>query len=198
MQGWCDAPLTARGAAQAEALGAAMADVPLRAIHVSDLTRTRTTAAAVIARHPDVPVRYTADLREWNFGGWEGEPNADAWTPVYLTLGAEYGRPGQHWSAVTSLDALLDAIAASDPEGLAEDAVAVRARVERAIAAMLASAPDGGDVLAVTHGAMLGSLVEALVPGAIDRGVANCAVATVVVDGDRRAFAGFDTRASLG
>lgn len=197
IQGWCDAPLTARGVAQAEALGELFADVPLRAVHVSDFTRTRTTSAPIVARHPGVPVHHTTDLREWNFGGWEGEPNGDLWGPIFLTLGHRYGAPDLHWSTITSLDALIDAIAASDVEGLAEDGAAVAARASRAVAALVEAAGDGGEVLAVTHGAMLGSLLETLVPGALDRAVPNCAVATVVLDGDRREFVGFDTRASL-
>ena len=196
IQGWSDAPLTARGVAQAEALGALLAEKPLRAIHVSDLTRTRTTAAAVSARHPHLEPRFTTDLREWDFGWWEGDPGTAVWPAVYAQLQGDVA-DGAHWSSVASLDELLDAIAASDPRGLAEDAAAIAVRRDAALAALVEAAGDGGEVLAVTHGAMLGSLVDVLVPGLLDQVVPNCAVATVLVDGDRRELISFDTTASL-
>lgn len=196
VQGWCDAPLTARGVAQAEALGAKFADTPLRAIHVSDLTRTRTTAAPVIAHHPGLEPRFTTDLREWSFGWWEGEPNADLWGAVFTTLELDLAADG-HWSSATSLPDLLDAVAAVDTSGTAENGAAIGARRDAAIAALLEAAGDGGEVLAVTHGAMLGSLLDVLVPGKLDRIVPNCAVATVRVDGDRWELIDFDVTASL-
>jgi broad specificity phosphatase PhoE len=197
VQGWCDAPLTARGVLQAEALGQKFADVPLRAIHVSDLTRTRATAAPTIARHPHLAPVFTTNLREWSFGWWEGEPNGDLWAAVFSAMQLDLA-PDAHWADAGSLDELLDAVAASDPDGTAENGAAIAARRDAAIAALVAAAGDGGEVLAVTHGAMLGSLVESLAPGELDRIVPNCAVATVRIDGSSSELVAFDTSASLG
>jgi broad specificity phosphatase PhoE len=205
VQGWCDAPLTARGVAQAEALGEKFADAPLRAIHVSDLTRTRTTAAPVIARHAHLEPRFTTDLREWSFGWWEGEPNADLWAGVFAVLELDIAADA-HWSSATSLTDLLDAVKAVDPTGVAENSADIAARRDAALAALLDAATSSGEgvstdgdreVLAVTHGAMLGSLLEVLVPGKLERVVPNCAVASVRIHDGQYELIDFDTTASL-
>lgn len=181
LQGWCDSPLTPRGTRQIEALGERFREVPLVAAFASDLTRTRTTALAALAGHPQLEPVYTPDLREWNFGGWEGQPNPALWAPLFEAHGYTYGAAG-HWDELTAdgPDTVLDAIAASDPSGLAESSVEVGARLRRAVAALLAV--GSGDVLVVTHGAVLQSLVPLLVPGArVAPGYPNCGVTTVTL-----------------
>ena len=71
VQGWTDIPLSARGVAQAEALGARMERVPLTAVYSSDLGRAMETARHAAARH-GLPVTPLRGLREKRFGEWEG------------------------------------------------------------------------------------------------------------------------------
>lgn len=71
VQGHTDVPLNAAGIEQAHALADELAAEPLVAVYSSDLGRARDTAAAVAARH-GLPVSIDADLREKNFGSWEG------------------------------------------------------------------------------------------------------------------------------
>jgi len=71
VQGHTDIPLNATGIAQAQALAERLAGEPLVAVFASDLERARVTAAAVAARH-GLPVSIDPDLREKNFGTWEG------------------------------------------------------------------------------------------------------------------------------
>ena len=71
VQGHTDIPLNATGIAQAQALAERLAGEPLAAVFASDLERARVTAAAVAARH-ELPVSIDPDLREKNFGSWEG------------------------------------------------------------------------------------------------------------------------------
>ena len=71
VQGHTDVPLNANGIAQARALAEELATEPLIAVFSSDLARASDTAAAVAGRH-GLPVTIDPDLREKNFGSWEG------------------------------------------------------------------------------------------------------------------------------
>lgn len=73
IQGHTDVPLNDRGRFQAEALAGRLATIPLDAIYTSDLSRTRQTAEMIAARQPgEVSIISTPDLRECNYGQWEG------------------------------------------------------------------------------------------------------------------------------
>lgn len=71
VQGHTNIPLNATGIAQAQALADELAREPIVAVYSSDLSRALDTAAAVAARH-GLPVSIDPDLREKNFGSWEG------------------------------------------------------------------------------------------------------------------------------
>lgn len=76
-QGFRDTPLNATGRAQAQALGARIADEgTIRSIWASDLSRARDTAQAV-ATVTGLEVRCDPRLREGNRGRWEGRLFAD-------------------------------------------------------------------------------------------------------------------------
>jgi broad specificity phosphatase PhoE len=76
--GWTDVELAAEGRRQAEALGEQLASRPLRGVYCSDLRRARETAE-LVARPHRLPTQATADLREVDFGLWEGRRLADLW-----------------------------------------------------------------------------------------------------------------------
>ena len=70
-QGQADPPLNAAGRAQARAVAARLTGVSFAAAYASDLRRVADTAAAVMqGRQP--PVTTLAELREKQFGDWEG------------------------------------------------------------------------------------------------------------------------------
>jgi broad specificity phosphatase PhoE len=73
IQGQTDIPLNERGRKQAEALAERLASVPLERIYTSDLGRTCETTRAIAGRQPrNVPVVSTPELRECDYGRWEG------------------------------------------------------------------------------------------------------------------------------
>jgi broad specificity phosphatase PhoE len=76
VQGHLDIGLDATGQAQAERLGAALADEGLDAIYSSDLARAYGTALAV-ARRLGLAVQTDTRLRERAFGRFEGQTHAD-------------------------------------------------------------------------------------------------------------------------
>jgi probable phosphoglycerate mutase len=125
------------------------------------------------------------ELREWNFGSWEGQPNADLWTPVFAAHGYTYVPGSADYAEMTAdgLDSVIDAIHESDPLGRAESATAVTTRLTVALATILAEAErvaGFGDVLVVTHGAVLGSILRHILPRHRPvAGFPNCGVVTV-------------------
>ena len=86
--GWTDLPLTEKGIAQAERVAERLRNEPLRAVYCSDLRRATVTAEIVAAPHGLKPI-VDADLRELNYGDWEGIAEVDL--PVkYPELYAEW------------------------------------------------------------------------------------------------------------
>lgn len=187
LQGWCDSPLTERGERQAAALGERMRDVPLAAAFTSDLTRARTTSAAALAGHLQLSLTEMHELREWHFGGWEGQPNASLWGPVFRDHGFAYVPGSPDWPMMTAngFDTVIDAIHRHDPTGRAETSGQVHVRLAQGLTVVMAAAEQAarsgaGDVLVVTHGAVLGSLLRQLAPGCLTpAGFPNCGIVTV-------------------
>ncbi|MEO7001714.1 MAG: histidine phosphatase family protein [Ktedonobacterales bacterium] len=77
--GQLDAPLSALGEQQVQALGRRLAATPLAAVVCSDLLRARATAGAIATLHqPEpLPVAEDPDLREIAMGVWEGQRFSD-------------------------------------------------------------------------------------------------------------------------
>jgi broad specificity phosphatase PhoE len=74
--GTTDAPLTARGQAQALALAEACRALPLAAIYTSPLRRARAVADLLAAPPDRLPI-VVPDLREQDFGAWENRTRAE-------------------------------------------------------------------------------------------------------------------------
>ncbi len=74
--GRTDIPLSDIGRAQAAALRDALATVPLAALYVSPLARSRETGEIIAAGRPS-PLHSDPRLIEIDFGGWEGLPAAE-------------------------------------------------------------------------------------------------------------------------
>jgi probable phosphoglycerate mutase len=64
--------LNDEGQAQAEALGARLADSPIKQLYASPLDRTMETAAAIQAHHPNLTVQTNELVGEVQYGDWEG------------------------------------------------------------------------------------------------------------------------------
>jgi probable phosphoglycerate mutase len=145
VQGHSDTPLNETGREQARTLAGALAGEPLDAVYSSDLARARETAEIVAAAH-GLEVRTDAELRERNFGSWEG-----------LTDVEIHERHGSDWSR---------------HDGETDEQV--RARVLGAVDRIAAAHP-GEEVLVVSHGGALNALWHHASGARIERW-ANCAV----------------------
>jgi probable phosphoglycerate mutase len=141
-QGWSDIALTPRGEAQARARGAELHADGQRfaAIHCSDLVRAARTAALLSEALDGPPAEPARGLRERFGGEWQG-------------LNAEEIRSG--WPEVHA--AWRRGELAGPPGG--ETDAQVLERVCAAIADIDATSADG-PVLIVTHGGVLGQLVD--------------------------------------
>lgn len=69
--GWGDLPLNERGLLQTQAVGEFLQNETIHAVYSSDLQRALITAQC-IARPHNLTVQVDADLREVNYGKWEG------------------------------------------------------------------------------------------------------------------------------
>ncbi len=69
--GSTDVPLSDEGLRQAQKVAERLASVPLAAVYTSPLQRARQTAEAIASAHR-LPVREEPDLREVDYGEWEG------------------------------------------------------------------------------------------------------------------------------
>lgn len=138
--GQFDAPLSALGERQAEALAARLVGQRFDAIISSDLLRARQTAEYIAARCGQ-EVTLDPDLREISMGAWEGRSVAE----IRRDEGA----------LLAEIEADTTG-AISYPHG--ESAAQLRARVLGALNRCLARHPQG-DVLWVTHGGVISALL---------------------------------------
>ncbi|MEV6000330.1 histidine phosphatase family protein [Streptomyces griseomycini] len=129
--GRTDLPLTRHGEEQARSLVPLLAGRTFALVLTSPLVRARRTAglAGLTGAVPD------ADLREWDYGGYEGVTTAD----IHRT------RPG--WDLWTDGVPPGPGLPGESPEQVGERADRVLARV--------AGALEEGDVMLVAHGHLL-------------------------------------------
>lgn len=136
-QGWSDSALSDRGEQQVRALAARLRALGVTAIYSSPLGRAISTAEA-IANETGLPINTHDDLREMNYGGWEGKS--------FLDVRRDDAGVFHRWIA--------DGDAAC-PEG--ESHADVRRRFERALAAV-----DSARPLIVSHGTAIRIAATAL------------------------------------
>ncbi|KAF5357018.1 hypothetical protein D9756_006679 [Leucocoprinus leucothites] len=158
--GWKDAPLSALGERQAEALGIAFdtSSTIFTHFYASDLKRAHSTALAVIRNHaePKPPLTVTQLLREQHFGIAEGRP----WTP----------RPGSSNKTPEELysEGIFPELFDRDakfPQGESPNDLARRA--EKAIRECILphlfdKSQDGAHIGLASHGLCLAELISAL------------------------------------
>ncbi|CNG17285.1 Possible phosphoglycerate mutase EntD [Mycobacterium tuberculosis] len=129
--GRTDVPLTARGEDQARALRAALADRRVARTLVSPAGRARRTAELAGLAAPQTD----PDLREWDYGGYEGITTAEI----------RETRPGWFlWD---------DGVVPGDAAHPGETVAQVGARADAVLARV--GPLDGGDVALVAHGHFL-------------------------------------------
>jgi len=138
-QGWSEVPLSPEGREQARLVAERLRAEAIAGVYSSDLTRALETAGGIAAPH-GLPVVPLPDLREANFGRWEG-----------LTF-QEISRQDHQLAAAWTADPTRIA----PPDG--ETFLQVIERMNRAVKEIEADVGDGTAV-AVTHGGPIRGLL---------------------------------------
>ncbi|MFF9782504.1 histidine phosphatase family protein [Streptomyces nigrescens] len=127
---WTDLPLTATGEEQARALRPLLSDRKIGQVYASPMERALRTAELAGLARPQID----AELREWDYGGYEGIATAEI----------HRSRPG--WYLFS------DGVAAGTEEHPGESPEQVGARADRVLARIAPRlAADEGDVALVAH-----------------------------------------------
>lgn len=164
MQGWCDSPLTAQGIQMAKDLGVRLKDTDFKAVYSSSSERAWDTAELIMQEnaHP-LPVVVRKEFKEINFGDMEGENEY-----IGRTSRQEYHRThGWVNEGGESMEMVLQR------EGSVLDEIIDQIK--------------DGNVLIVTHGVVIMSLLRKWKPGYMEQAgssfhIHNCSVMKILYE----------------
>jgi probable phosphoglycerate mutase len=195
-QGWADSPLTPEGIAVAEDLGRGLRDVKFDYVISSDMVRARQTARLVMAQNrtgKNYRLEDSEMLREACYGQFEGEPNSEMAAAFAKELGLsleELTKDRYMWLISA------DAIKRLDTTGMAEDAAAIKNRMQTKLreVAEAQAKKGGGNVLLVAHGQSINIMLSDLDPDFNYTGesLANAAVCKVLYEGGKFTIQSFN------
>lgn len=146
IQGQSDPSLNRTGQRQARRLGKRLASVPFAQARCSDLRRCSETAAGILLGRNDVRMQEMPELREKNFGAWEGL--------TFREVEARYPDLYRNW------------LAAGDPSFAppgGESDLQLYSRADTVVDRLrVPLTGSGANLLVVTHGGMLRALIARL------------------------------------
>lgn len=169
LQGWSNSPLTAKGKQDALGVGERLKDVHFSAAFCSDTTRAMETIQAILdanqADSVDHPVT-SPYFREEFYGSYEGTNMDLAW----YNAGAPHGfKNFREIVTKYSIGQAKDWLKDADPFHDAENNAEYWQRLDKGIALIRhTDLPDNANVLWVSHGNTLLSLVERFGGGQYD------------------------------
>lgn len=200
VSGWSDSVLTAEGEAQGTAAGVALAGIEFGAALSSDLGRASHTAELILAENDfAVDLVLMPEIREQNYGGFDGEPDAVMWSQVMAAHGLEIDPAlvesenfwdevwpiAEDWFATTGDEEITDTVASIDEFGMAETWAQYKARMEAGIEVIadFAAANPGENVLLVAHGGAISALLALMDPaGPGAYSIDNASITTVTYE----------------
>lgn len=168
VQGWSDSPLTQQGILDAQQTGQRLAQIQFDQAYCSDTMRARHTAQMILQANQVSQVAQPQELtyfREIFFGSYEGMPAQEVWPAVsgspalktYPELMQKYG-----------IDQLRNLIKAADPTHQAENSAEYWQRTDQGFDYLRQHNQPGANVLLVSHGAAMSSIVAKYGQGAYD------------------------------
>ncbi|GAY73353.1 histidine phosphatase family protein [Lentilactobacillus kosonis] len=191
IQGYADSPLTDKGINDAVDAGRRLSKVPFAAAYASDARRAVQTGKLILAENPvaiDTPTELS-ELRELNFGYFEGEDDVKTWH----TIGGPIGDNSFHeMISRYGIEAAEDKIAAADPYGDAESGSEFWQRFVPGVEKIIANAKDGDHILVATHGTLIRNLVSHWSDIPVDVSTKNGSVTKVIWDGNNYAVEYFN------
>ena len=183
-QGWSDTPLIESGIKVAEQLGRGLKDVEFITAYSSDLGRARQTARIILESKGDtIAINEMEALREACFGDFEGDLDPNMWNPAaqHLSYSSDKELMADLAKGNITLKKMLDAVKAVEKSGQAENYQQVKKRMEIALKTIAesAKAQGGGNVLVVSHGIAIMSMVEELLDTPITTPLGNASVTKI-------------------
>ncbi|HIW71949.1 MAG TPA: histidine phosphatase family protein [Candidatus Levilactobacillus faecigallinarum] len=173
LQGWSNSPLTEAGIADAQQAGDRLSSVQFAAAYCSDTTRAEQTARTILAANQSAPAAQLTTspfFREEFYGYYEGTDMAQAW----YVAGAPHGVPTfKDIESKYSIGKAKDFLKAADPFRQAENNQEYWARVDQGFELIRHNPAlrDGDNVLMISHGNTLLSLMERYGHGKYDLSV---------------------------
>ncbi|MFT0761837.1 histidine phosphatase family protein [Actinomyces sp. F1_1611] len=179
VSGWSETDLTEKGVQQARAAGQALAGTELSAVLTSDLSRAERTAELILEEGgSDLTPVPVPELREQNYGGFDGGSDLDLWLPIMEKMGYPFDEsksdPGDFWGNPDALDwyssvseeDVMNTLAELDPSGEAEDWDTYQQRISQAVAQVARTAEEHAceTVLVVSHGGTITTMLGLMDP----------------------------------
>lgn len=170
LQGWSNSPLTQAGIDGAKEIGERLADVNFAGAFCSDTGRAVSTAQIILDLNQASTVKEPHQapfFREEFYGYYEGMDMNQSW---YLAAGPHGLKNIGEIVAKYSFDTAKDFLKEADPFGMAENHEEYWQRVDQGYE-LIANDPqlqDGDNVLVISHGNTLLSLMDRYAPGRYD------------------------------
>lgn len=184
VQGWADTPLTVAGVTVAEQLGKGLKDVEFKKVYASDLGRARQTARIILAaKGQQLDIVESEKLREFCFGIYEGDLDANMWGAIATKLNYDSDKTlfGDFAKGKLPFDKMFGGVALVDTSGEAETFATVKARMQSELKAIAeeTAAQGGGNILLVSHGAAILAMVSDMSSTPIAGQLSNASVTKI-------------------
>lgn len=170
LQGWSNAPLTKSGLADADRAGRKLREIQFKAAFCSDTTRAQVTAEHILSindSHPHPGIISDMHFREQFYGYFEGQDMNMAW----WAAGAPHGtRTYAEIIDTYGLSATRDFLKEADPFSDAESDQEYWQRIQGGFELIAGNGNlrDGDDILLISHGNTLLSLMHRFAPQGYD------------------------------
>ncbi|WRS30963.1 histidine phosphatase family protein [Actinomycetaceae bacterium MB13-C1-2] len=200
VSGWSDSVLTSEGEEQALRAGNALSEVQFCGALTSDLGRSANTAKLILSENDsDVELVMVPQLREQNYGGFDGDFDAEMWPLIAAADGADLDLSQSGTESIWENEALLDwysnsteerivnATAEVDPMGLAENWDEYESRINEGVEVLSNAAQgcQGENILLVAHGGVISALLGVLSPGGSPHNIGNASITTLTYEGGK-------------
>ncbi|MEH6890262.1 histidine phosphatase family protein [Bacillus sp. JJ864] len=179
VQGWADSPLVETSVEVAKNLGNGLKDIHFVDAYSSDSGRAIETANLVLkySEQSTLKLEQRKDLRELNFGIFEGDKNEN----MQKMIGAVAGVKSADELMGLSLKEIVNFIVAADDTKQAEDWKTFSTRIKRELDKISEETAQngGGNVLIVSHGITITALVDMIDNSKIKLGLENASVTKI-------------------
>lgn len=163
VQGWSDSPLLPEGKEAARTLGRALQPVVFDAAFSSVSPRAADTAKLILeAKQQDLPVGIIEEVREYCFGGFEGDLAENVHSMI--ARHRDYGSAKEWLKAYRNgtHHMLAESVSELDTLGLAETEAQFMSRLKKGLEKLVEQSPQNGKILLVSHGMAITGILKSI------------------------------------